>query len=78
MTIPVGARVHVSDQYYTGVALVLEYDAAIPENWPASERLPYYCHLIDLCDHEMCLPYDGCTDGRCLRWYALTEERSVA
>ncbi len=69
----IGARVHVDDEHYAGPAIVLEYNATSPDpNDPQDERAgPYYCHLIDLCDHEMCEDDDDCDSEDCRGWYAI-------
>jgi hypothetical protein len=68
-SIPIGARVHVSDRYYTGLAIVLEYDANVPDphHTPDDWGGPYYCHLYELCDHEMCADDDDYFDEECRR-----------
>ena len=69
--IPDGTRVWVKDELYSGPALVLEYDPI------AASRLevegPYYCHLLDNCDHEQCDDdcQDECWDADCRAWVAL-------
>jgi hypothetical protein len=64
--IPIGARVHVSDEHYTGLAIVLEYDPV-----GVDDGGPYYCHLVALCDHEMCPDDDDCLGAECRGWYAI-------
>jgi hypothetical protein len=83
--IPIGARVHVSDQYYSGVAIVSKASGpggairARLEYMPPNEGGPYYCHLIDLCVHEgtdeACDdPNDECMGEACRGWYAIASE----
>jgi hypothetical protein len=90
--IPIGSRVHVSDPYYTGEAIVLEYDPELAARWEYDPELaarwdelggPYYCHLLDLCDHEWCGPDergtdDDCRGKPCRGWYAATEADVLA
>jgi len=73
----VGDRVFVADEHYHGPALVLEIDPA------ARARLdvegPYYCHLLDLDDHEECddeCQFD-CWENGCRGWYAAWQMRSA-
>jgi len=74
--IPIGARVHVGDRHYTGFAIVLEYDPAVPDPHTVDDDRagPYYCHLIDLCDHELCEDDDDCMGEECRGWYAIEPE----
>jgi hypothetical protein len=80
--IPIGARVFVSDRYYTGPAIVLDYDANAPDRHGTQDDRggPYYCHLIDLCDHEMCPdteydnPDNDCNSQACRGWYSIGSE----
>lgn len=81
MTVPVGARVHVADNYYAGVAVVLEYDPLVVSRYAWAG--PYYCHLLDLCAHrgrdEACDdPKDECMGDWCRGWYALADETPAA
>lgn len=74
MTIPIGARVHISDRYYSGVAIVLEYSKFLD----SIHSEPYYMHLLGLCDHENCeLFSDDCMGEKCRGWYALAEEGAL-
>jgi hypothetical protein len=46
-----GRQLLVSDEFYTGLALILDIgENPNIEPWPR----PWYCHLLDLCDHEDC------------------------
>jgi hypothetical protein len=35
---------------------------------------PYYCHLIDLCDHDICNEDDDCLGEECCGWYSIEPE----
>ncbi len=74
--IPVGARVWVSDVFYTGVALVLEYDSdhRAFDAQPGETPGPYYCHLLNNCDHDWCPDDDDCAGEDCRGWYSVEQE----
>ena len=73
----IGKPILVSNAGYTGIAIVLEYDAAAPKQLEVAG--PFYCHLLGLCAHA---GYDeGCDDSNdecvgedCRGWYAIRAE----
>lgn len=73
--IPIGARVWVSGKFYTGPALVLEYDPSAPRRMDVDGS--YYCHLVSNCDHELCEDEDDCIGEDCRGWYAIESEGTV-
>jgi hypothetical protein len=47
-----------------------------PSHWGRLDDRPgpFYCHLLDMCDHELCTDYDDCMGEACPAWYSIELE----
>lgn len=61
----VGDSIVVADEFYIGSAVILE----VGESPLDGIRRPWYCHLLNNCDHAMCEPDDDCDSEDCRGWY---------